>query len=100
MFSDLPKVVNTSELLGLLREDALKVVVMRDGAVIFDAQFVLPEELSVRLQDRVRSGAPKKVYIRADERARYIRVKEVLDSIGSAGLSDIAFVTERRRGNL
>jgi biopolymer transport protein ExbD len=94
----LPKAANAVELLGAHREDALLVSILRDGSVFFDTQRVYPDELPAKLQDRVRSGAPGKVYIKADGRVHYATVKDVLDSIGSAGLSYVAFVTDRKRG--
>jgi biopolymer transport protein ExbD len=75
------------------REDALQVLILRDAKIFFDRRQIRPEELPSRLQERIRAGAPRKVYIRADARVRYRTVMAVLDDIRSAGLSDIAFIT-------
>ena len=81
---------------GAQREDALQVVVMRDGQIFVDTQRVSSEELASKLRARVHAGAPKTVYIRADAHARYHTVANVLDSIRSAGLTNVAFLTEQR----
>ena len=92
-FVNLPKTANEISLWGARREDALQVVIPRDGKIFFGARQVSAEELPVMLRQGVRNGAPKKVYIRADARVRYRTVIAVLDGIRSARLSDIAFVT-------
>jgi len=48
----------------------------------------VPEALIAKLQERVRAGAPRKVYIRADVRVHYRAVKGVLASVHSAGLTE------------
>jgi biopolymer transport protein ExbD len=40
----------------------------------------------------VARGAEKKIYIRADERLRYVSVREVLAAVRSAGVEKIAFL--------
>lgn len=89
----LPGTASAVALLDARREDALQVAILRDGKIFFDRQQIGPAELPSRLRERVRAGAPKKVYIRADARARYRTVMAVLDGIRSAGLSDVAFIT-------
>ena len=56
-----------------------------------------PSSITFGLRARVHDGAPGKVYIRADGRARYSAVASVLDGIHSAGLTHIAFLTEQSR---
>jgi biopolymer transport protein ExbD len=91
----LPIVSHSVALWGSLREDALQIAIMRDGQVFFGTQRLSPEELTAKLQERVRAGAPRKVYIRADVRVHYRGVKMVLDEVRSAGLTNVAFITEK-----
>lgn len=79
------------------REDALLVSIQRDGKVFFDVTQVGPDDLPPKLRDRIKQGAPKTVYLRADGRAHYKAVKEVLDEVRDAGLSKVAFMVEQRR---
>lgn len=80
------------------REDALIIAVMRDGKVYFDTVPIRSaDELCAQLQDRMRNGSQRRVYIRADLRARYRNVAEVLDQVHQAGIENVAFITEPAR---
>jgi biopolymer transport protein TolR len=93
---DLAKASNSTDLREALREDALLVAVQRDGRIWFDRDQVTPEHLPAAIRERVNHGAERKVYIRADARAKYGAVLPVLDSVRSAGVENIAFVLEQR----
>ena len=95
--AQLPRVRNAIALWGAQREDAWLITIYRDGQLFLDGQRVAPEELTFGLRARLRHGAPGKVYIRADGRARYSAVASVLDGIHSAGLTHIVFLTEQSR---
>jgi biopolymer transport protein ExbD len=45
------------------------------------------------LREGVREGSERKVYLRADARAKYGEVKAVLDQIRLAGIENVAFMT-------
>jgi biopolymer transport protein ExbD len=94
---DLPKAIHSLDLWGIRSEDALMIFILRDGQLFFGNQKVTPEELSAKLRIRVHGDATRKVYIRADAHARYHTIADVLDSIHSAGLTNVAFLTEPRR---
>ncbi|MGZ7099736.1 MAG: ExbD/TolR family protein [Candidatus Angelobacter sp.] len=97
MSADVPSVRNAVGLWGAQREDALVIFVLRDGQLFFDAKKITSEELTAQLRARVHAGAPREVYIRADGHVRYSAVASVLESIRSAGLTNLAFLTEQRR---
>jgi biopolymer transport protein TolR len=82
---------------GARREDALTVDIVRDGSIYFGKGRIRPSDLPSQIRERVDRGAEKKVYIRADARARYVTVREVLDAVHSAGLEKIAFLVYQRR---
>jgi biopolymer transport protein ExbD len=92
----LPMAFHSVPLWASQRDDALQVGILRDGQTFFDTQRVTAEELTEKLRTRVRGGAPPKVYISADRRVHYSYVSSVLDSIHSAGLTNVAFLS----GNL
>jgi biopolymer transport protein TolR len=94
---DLPMASHPVLMSGAEREDALLIAISRDGHVSLGNQRVPPEELIADLRDRVHAGAPRKVYIKSDARVHYRSVKGVLDSVHSAGLTDVAFITDPRR---
>jgi len=94
---DLARVGSPVSMRGADREDALIVAVMRDGKLFLGSDPILPEQLPPRIRDGVNRGAEKKVYIRADARASYGYVKEVLDGIHAAGIERIGILVDRRK---
>jgi biopolymer transport protein ExbD len=79
------------------KEDALIVAVARDGKVFFDTSQIGPEELTQKIRDRIANRVDKKVYVKADARAHYKAVVEVVDNVRSAGVSELGLLTEQKR---
>jgi biopolymer transport protein ExbD/biopolymer transport protein TolR len=79
------------------KEDALLVAVNRDGKVFFDAQIVTPDELTQKVKERVSSRTNKQVFVRADARAHYKWVVDVVDDVRSAGVDQLGLLTEQRQ---
>jgi len=93
--TDLPHVSHAVPMPGALREDAMLVAVMRDGSVYFGSERVLPAELTSKILDRLGDGGvERKVYIRADGRAWYGTVKDVLEGVRGAGIEKVGFLLE------
>jgi biopolymer transport protein TolR len=96
--ADLPRVWHPVSMPGALRDDAMKVSILRDGQVYFCNDRVWSDDLGRRIQDRLKDrSVERKVYITADARARYGTVKAVLDSVRSAGILRVAFLADQRR---
>jgi biopolymer transport protein ExbD len=93
----LPKLRGAISLPHAMREDAMIVTIMRDGAVFFRNDRVSPECLADAIRKDVESGSEKRVYIRADARALYRTVKQVLDAVQQAGLVNVSFLADQRR---
>jgi biopolymer transport protein ExbD len=93
---DLAKTVNPIQMPDADKEDALIVAVQRDGKVFFDTAQVSPEALTDKIKDRIANRVDKKVYVRADARARYKAVVEVVDDVRSAGVSELGLLTEQK----
>jgi biopolymer transport protein TolR len=95
---DLPRVSHPVLMAGANREDAITVWVMRDGTGYFGGDRVLPQQLSSKILDRLKDRTVEpRVYIRADARAWYGPIKEVLDEVRSAGIERVAFLVEQHR---
>jgi len=90
---DLAKSQHFKRLPGALREDALRVMVTRDGRFYWGNEGVGPEALPGRIREGIGDGAEKRVYILADARGRYADVKTVLDQIRVAGVERVSFLT-------
>jgi biopolymer transport protein ExbD/biopolymer transport protein TolR len=92
----LAKTDNPMQMPDAEKENALVVAVQRDGTIFFDTQKVGPAELTDKVKERLASRADKRVYVRADARAKYKAVVEVVDNVRSAGVDELGLLTEQR----
>jgi biopolymer transport protein ExbD len=95
---DLPHVSRAVSMPGANREDAMVIVVMRDGSIYFGADKVGVYQLRSKILERLKDrSVERKAYIRADGRVWYSTVKEVLDGVRTAGIERVAFLVNQRR---
>lgn len=94
---DLAKVNNPEQMPDADKEDALLVAVMRDGKVYFGNDQVAPDQLTGKVKDRIANKQDKRVYIRADARAKFGSVVEVVDNVRAAGVDQLGLLTEQRK---
>jgi biopolymer transport protein TolR len=95
---DLPRVNHPVSMLGADRADAMVVNVTRDGKVYFGVEQVRADALPQKIADRLKDhNVERKVYIKADTRARWGAVKDVVDGVRAAGLMRVAFLVDQRR---
>ena len=97
---DLAKANNPKPMPDAEKEDALIVAVMKDGSIFFDTQRVAPEELTQKVKDRLdrmSNKNDKEVYVKADARARYKSVVDVVDNVRSAGVDTLGLLTEQKK---
>jgi biopolymer transport protein TolR len=91
--ADLPHLSHAVPMPGALREDVMKVAILRDGKVYFGSEQIRFGDLSAKIQDRLKDREVEhKVYIIADMRARWGIVKVVLEQVRSAGIIRVAFL--------
>jgi biopolymer transport protein TolR len=95
---DLPKAVNPKKMPDADKEDALMVAVMKDGSIFFDTQRMLPEELTQKVKDRLGNRTNREVFVKADARARYKSVVDVVDNVRSAGVDQLGLLTDQKKG--
>src|SRR5580658_2481304 len=94
--ADLAKVSHPISMPGALREDAMKVSILRDGKVYFGSDRIDVINLPAKIQDRLKDReVERKVYIVVDMRARWSNVEGVLEGIRSAGVIRVAFLAEQ-----
>jgi biopolymer transport protein ExbD len=80
------------------REDAIIVAIQRDDAVwLGNNRLSSLEQLRTGIRDAVSHGAEHKVYIRADKRAKYGAVLQILSTVRAAGVEDVAFLVDERK---
>jgi biopolymer transport protein ExbD len=93
---DVPNVSHPVAMRGALRDDAMKITILRDGKVYFGTDRIWSGELAQKIADRLKNrGVERKVYIVADMRARWDRVEMVLDGVRSAGIIRVAFLANQ-----
>jgi biopolymer transport protein ExbD len=94
---DLAKVNNPEQMPDADKEDALIVAVMRDGKIYFGNDQIAPDQLTEKVKDKLTNRPDKRVYIRADARAKYGSVVEVVDNVRAAGVDQLGLLTDQRK---
>ena len=94
---DMAKVNNPQSMPDADKEDALVVAVMRNGDVFFGNDKITPDALTGKVKDRLANRSDKRVYIRADARAKFGRVVEAVDNIRAAGVDQLGLLTDQRK---
>ena len=79
------------------KETAVLVGVTRDGKVFLGSSPVQPEQLPQLVGDALATELDKTVYLKADARATFGRVVEVVDQVRTAGVDNLGLITERLR---
>ena len=79
------------------KEDSLLVAIMRDGKIYFGTDQIKVDELSAKVKDRLANKVDKRVFIKADARAKYGNVVDVVDNVRSAGVDDVGLLTEQKQ---
>lgn len=95
---DLAKTDNPKRMEDADKEDALLVAVMRDGKTFLGTEQVQnTSELTSKIKDKLANRVDKRVYLRADARAKYGKVVEVVDNVRAAGVDQLGLLTEQRK---
>jgi biopolymer transport protein ExbD/biopolymer transport protein TolR len=93
---DLPVVSQAIAMEDANKEDSVMVAVTRDGRVFLGGTVVNLDDMGPKIEDLLKNKTDKKVYLRADNRAKYDRVMDAVDGIRTAGVSELGLLTERR----
>ena len=82
------------------KEDAIMVAITRDGRTFLSPgnSQLPPDQLAPKVKDLLTNKADKTVYIKADARARYQVVEDVVDNLRAAGVDDLGLITEQMQG--
>jgi biopolymer transport protein ExbD len=95
---DLARTDNPSQMPDADKEDSLLVAVMRDGSIFFGSDKVPADQLTSKVKDKLSSKAgDKRVFVKADARAKYGAVVDVVDNVRSAGVDELGLLTEQRK---
>ena len=94
---DLVKTKNPITMQAADKEDAILISVTRNGGVFLspgNLKLSGADQLPERVRDLLTNKVDKTVYIRADARAKYSVVEDVVDNLRAAGASEIGLITE------
>ena len=95
---DMAKVNNPEPMQDADKEDALLVSITRDGKVYFGTDQIQDiDSLTTKVKDRLANKQDKRVYVKADMRARFGGVVKVVDSVRAAGVDDLGLLTDQRK---
>ncbi len=94
---DLVRTKNPVAMQAADKEDAILVAVTRDGKVWLSPgnRQTPPDQLPGKVKDLLTNKLDKTVYIKADSRARYQVVEDVVDNLRAAGVDQLGLLTEQ-----
>jgi biopolymer transport protein ExbD/biopolymer transport protein TolR len=78
------------------KEDAIIVAITRDGQVFLSPGLkkTTAEDLGPAVRDLLKDKPSKLVYIKADARAKYEKVEDVVDNLRTAGVDQVGLLTD------
>ena len=94
---DMAKVNNPEQMPDADKEDALLVAVMRDGKVFFGTDPIAVADLTQKVKDRLANRTDKRVFLKADARAKFGAVVEVVDNVRAAGVDQLGLLTDQKK---
>jgi biopolymer transport protein ExbD len=92
---DMAKANNPSAMPDEDKTDAVVIAITRDGKLFLRKNPVTLDEITPKVKDMIASRLNKTVYLKADARAKYGDVVNVVDAIRAAGVEDLGLLTQR-----
>jgi biopolymer transport protein ExbD len=72
----------------------MNVAIQPDGTTYFGDLKIAPGDLPEKIREGLQNGAERRIYLYVDDRVRYSDVKQVIDEISLAGVTNVTFVTQ------
>ena len=94
---DMAKVNSPNPMPDADKEDALLVAVQRDGTVFFGTDKIAVDQLTQKIKDRLANRTDKRVFLKADARAKFGSVVEVVDNVRAAGVDQLGLLTDQKK---
>ncbi len=96
---NLVKTYNPIKMAEADKEDAVLIAITRDGKVFLSPgnSIVQPSDLGSKVKDLQTNRSDKTVYIKADARARFASVTDVIDNLRTAGVDQLGLITEETK---
>jgi biopolymer transport protein ExbD/biopolymer transport protein TolR len=77
------------------KSDSIVCAVTRDGKTFLNTTATPPEDLPAKVKDLLSNRLDKTVFVKADARARYERVVDVVDNLRAAGVDQLGLLTDQ-----
>jgi biopolymer transport protein ExbD/biopolymer transport protein TolR len=77
------------------KTDAVIVAVTRDGKTFLGNTLVPADQMAPKVKDLLTNRIDKEVFLRADSRARYEKVVEVVNNLRASGVDQLGLLTEQ-----
>src|ERR1700686_2572789 len=95
--ADMAKVNNPPDMHDADKEDALFGAVTRDDKVFFGTDPIKVDELTQKIKDKLANRTDKRVFLKADMRAKFGWGVEVGDNVRAAGVDQLGLLTDQRK---
>jgi biopolymer transport protein ExbD len=92
---DLVKTHNPIAMQAADRTDAVLVSVTRDGKTYLGRDQVDPQSLTPKVKDMLSNRTDKQCFLKADTRAKYQAVLDVVQNLQAAGVDQLGLLTEQ-----
>jgi biopolymer transport protein ExbD len=92
---DLVKTHNPIAMQAADRTDAVLVSVTRDGKTYLGRDQIDPQSLAPKVKDMLSNRTDKQCFLKADTRAKYQAVLDVVQNLQAAGVDQLGLLTEQ-----
>jgi biopolymer transport protein ExbD len=95
---DLVKTHNPIAMQAADRSDAVLISVTKSGGTFLGRDAVPPDQLAPKIKDMLSNRTDKECFLKADIRAKYSVVLEVVQNLQAAGVDQLGLLTEQIQG--
>ena len=92
---DMVKTVNPVPMQAADKSDAIIIAVTRDGRTYLNTTQLPADQLPGKVKDMLTNRLDKMCYVRADSRAKYEKVVDVVNNLRAAGVDQLGLLTEQ-----
>jgi biopolymer transport protein ExbD len=93
--ADMAKARHVVAMPGANREDAIRIILTRDGAVYFGHTEIRVADIADQIREKVRSGSERRVYLMVDRRTKNWDVENVVDAIRGSGVWNVCLLVDQ-----
>jgi biopolymer transport protein ExbD len=77
------------------KSDAVTISITREGKTYLNQNQVVPADLAPKVKDLIGTRIDKTVFLKADQRAKYEIVLEVVENLQAAGIDQVGLITDQ-----